>query len=99
MMFQVIVGIQKVFGTQGFGINYLVLTLNLRGERNRTSRHPGHSPPVRMEQAEGVELLQAGADARTLFPGRRKATGVDTGADRSMEGRGITRLFLCTEII
>ena len=52
MMFQVIVGIQKVFGTQGFGINYLVLTLNLRGERNRTSRHPGHSPPVRMEQAE-----------------------------------------------
>jgi len=38
-----------------------------------------------LEQAEGLELLQTGADAGTLYTGGREAAGVGTGKNNSME--------------
>ena len=56
-----------------------------QGSGSRASRHPGHSPPLRLEQAEGLELLQTGADAGTLYTGGREAAGVGTGKNNSVE--------------
>ena len=52
----------------------------LRNE-TRTPRHPGHRHSLRLEQAEGVELLHAGEAARAVRADRRQAAGMDTGAD------------------